>query len=189
MTMVLRPPRKISEVYCTGAGGAKAACQSGGAWAGWQAGGASTQVQGKTPQAWPWPCRPATAPSHALPLSTRLTSSMARLESATYGTYLITTTWSGCSPGLRGDGARGFGVQQGRQREGCRGGPTSCNAAPARCMRTGGTGHALPAARLHSPVEDGVGLNHVVHHVGLGDLLGPERLAREGGEGRGDGWW
>ena len=27
-------------------------------------------------------------------------SSMARLLSATYGTYLMTTTWSGCSPGL-----------------------------------------------------------------------------------------
>ena len=26
-------------------------------------------------------------------------SSMARLLSATYGTYLMTTTWSGCSPG------------------------------------------------------------------------------------------
>jgi len=39
------------------------------------------------------------------------TSSMARLESATYGTYLITTTWSGCSPGLEavGDGGGGQG--------------------------------------------------------------------------------
>ena len=47
----------------------------------------------------------------------------------------------------------------------------------------------MPIALLSSPVEDGVGLHHVIHHVGLGNLLGAERLAREGGQGRGDGWW
>ena len=133
MTMVLRPPRKISLVY----------------------------------------------------------SSMARLESATYGTYLITTTWSGCSPGL----------QAGRQREGAGGGgqmmgdsaaggaacgawlwlvvpSAQCPAAPAPSPKHNALKpptHPTPtkSPRAHppttgtalSPVEDRVRLHHVIHDV------------------------
>lgn len=36
--------------------------------------------------------------------------------------------------------------------------------------------HAVAPGAAASPVEDRVGLNHVVHHVGLRDLLGAEGL-------------
>ena len=69
--------------------------------------GSSSHVQGRPASSLAMARSPCHR-SHPHPsLEQPLTSSMARLESATYGTYLITTTWSGCSPGLRADDDRG----------------------------------------------------------------------------------
>lgn len=197
MTMVLRPPRKISEVYCRGGGRvARRTLTPGGARCRPKMGSMGSGLPALVPavyrisptrlnwyltQPQPWRAGARTTPGQPP------TSSMARLESATYGTYLITTTWSGCSPGLQegeelsGVCERGAGTGAGRRQAG-RSSKLLETVLPEQLASHRGT-PACRATTPASPVEDGVGLHHIVHHVGLGDLLGPEGLRQWSGIG------